>query len=480
MNCKVLVVDDERSIRWVLEKTISRAKATPLIASNVEEALEILESQSVNMAFVDIHLQQEDGLVFTERILKQFPSLLITVMTGQSTMFNTVRAMKKGAFEYITKPFDIQEVEEILQRGQNLLESHKNDRRSQLQLTHREEQELLIGRSREMRNIFKSIGRVAATHLTVLLLGESGTGKELIARSIHTHSDRVKAPFIAINCAAIPSELLESELFGHEKGAFTGAADRKRGKLELVGQGTLFLDEIGDMPLKLQSKLLRVLQERQFERVGGSELIPAKMRVIAATHRQLQKMIAEKEFRADLFYRLSVFPIQVPSLREHREDIPLLVEHFLKKGLQELAVGRKSITEGTMEILQKYSWPGNIRELENVVKSLMITNVSEVITKDALPHNLLKQVPLPEFEETLEELVHSKLTTVIPEFVKQKRENLMDAVLPQIERPLLQLLLEETQWNQQKAARILGINRNTLRKKIEVLQVCRLRSSDNQ
>ena len=480
MNCNVLVVDDERSIRWVLEKTISRASATPHIASNLREALEILESQAIDMAFVDIHLQQENGLAFTEEVLKQFPSLLITVMTGQNTMFNTVEAMKKGAFEYITKPFDIQEVEEILERGQHLLRTHRDERQSQLQLTHREEQELLIGRSREMRDIFKSIGRVAATHLTVLILGESGTGKELIARSIHAHSDRSDAPFVAINCAAIPGDLLESELFGHEKGAFTGAVDRKRGKLELVGRGTLFLDEIGDMPLKLQAKLLRVLQERQFERVGGSELIPASMRVIAATHRQLNKMIAEQEFRADLFYRLSVFPINVPSLREHREDIPLLVEHFLKKGRLELAVGRKSITEETMEILQKYSWPGNIRELENVVKSLMITTVSEVITKDALPHNLLREAPLPELEETLEELAYKKLQMVIPEFVHQQREDLMDAVLHQIERPLLQLLLEETRWNQQKAARILGINRNTLRKKIEILQVRRLSSSKSQ
>lgn len=473
MDCKVLVLDDEKSIRWVLEKTLIRAGATPYLASSTEEARTLLENQPLDLAFIDIHLQQDNGLAFTQEILRSHPSLLITVMTGQNTMFNTVEAMKSGAFEYIAKPFDITEVEDILERGRTLLQSQRSDRQSQLQLTHREEQEPLIGRSKLMRDIYKAIGRVAATHLTVLILGESGTGKELIARSIHQHSDRADAPFVALNCAAIPGELLESELFGHEKGAFTGANERKRGKLELVGRGTLFLDEIGDMPLKLQAKLLRVLQERQFERVGGSELLPANMRVIAATHRQLEKLIAEQEFRADLFYRLSVFPIRVPALREHREDIPLLVEHFLKRGRQELAVGRKSITEEAMELLQQYSWPGNVRELENVVKSLMITTVSELITRDSLPMNLLRQAPLPDSEESLEELAYRRLARIVPEFVQQQRENLLDEVLQQIERPLLHLLLESTRWNQQRAARILGINRNTLRKKIEVLQITR-------
>ena len=338
----------------------------------------------------------------------------------------------------------------------------------------------LIGSSPAMQEVYRLTRRAAQSNASVLLLGETGTGKELIAKALHRLSKRGSGPLVKVNCGAQPESLLESELFGHVRGSFTGAVANRTGRFEAAHTGTIFLDEINSTSTHLQVKLLRVLQERQFERVGGSEFIPASMRVIAATHRQLNKMIADQEFRADLFYRLSVFPINVPSLREHREDIPLLVEHFLKKGRQELAVGRKSITEETMEILQRYSWPGNIRELENVVKSLMITNVSEVITKDALPHNLLREAPLPGFEETLEELAYKKLHMVIPEFVHQQREDLMDAVLHQIERPLLQLLLEETRWNQQKAARILGINRNTLRKKIEILQVRRLSSSNSQ
>jgi two-component system nitrogen regulation response regulator GlnG len=480
MNCHVLILDDEKSIRWVLEKTLTRANATPHLAATPTEAREILAQSPIDMAFIDINLQHESGLDFTREILQAYPSLLVTIMTGQNTMFHTVEAMKSGAYEYVSKPFDIQEIEEILQRGQTQMNNLRNARHSPSQLSRKEEGELLIGRSRLMRDLYKAIGRVAATNLTVLIQGESGTGKELIARSIHQHSERHEAPFIALNCAAIPSELLESELFGHEKGAFTGANDRKRGKLELVGKGTLFLDEIGDMPLKLQAKLLRVLQERQFERVGGNETLQAQMRVIAATHRQLEKLISEQAFRADLFYRLSVFPIQVPPLREHQEDIPLLVEHFLKRGKQELAVGRKSITEDAMEALVQYAWPGNIRELENIVKSLMITTVSAVITRDSLPHNLLRQTPtLDDQGESLEALATRKLAHIVPEFVLQRRENLMDEIMPQVERPLLQILLEETRWNQQRAARILGINRNTLRKKIEVLNIQRQSSASS-
>jgi len=295
------------------------------------------------------------------------------------------------------------------------------------------------------------------------------TGKELIARSIHQHALRADKSFVAINCAAIPSELMESELFGHEKGAFTGATERKRGKLEFASQGTLFLDEIGDMPMRLQSKLLRVLQEKQFERLGGHELITTDMRVIAATHQNLENLINKSQFRKDLYYRLNVFPVDIAPLRERREDIPVLVEHFLQKGSKEMAVGRKVVEPDALNVLARFAWPGNIRELENTVKSLMITNVTGTITLDSLPKNLFKSQSLADSEETLEDLAERKLEILVRDAVELDKDSLMAEVLPQLERPLLRLLLDKTKWNQQKAANILGINRNTLRKKIETL-----------
>jgi two-component system nitrogen regulation response regulator GlnG len=381
-------------------------------------------------------------------------------------MFNTVEAMKAGAFDYVAKPFNIDEIEELVKCALRvpLITSENNSAKKG-----KSADDLLTGQSKVMRDLYKAIGRVAATDLTVLIQGESGTGKELIARSIHQHSLRAGQPFVAINCAAIPSELMESELFGHEKGAFTGATERKRGKLELASKGTLFLDEIGDMPMKLQSKLLRVLQEKQFERLGGHELITTDMRVIAATHQNLEKLISNSEFRTDLYYRLNVFPVNIAPLRERREDIPVLVEHFLRKGSKEMAVGRKEVEPEALNILTRFNWPGNIRELENTVKSLMITNVTGTITLDSLPKNLFERQPLADSEESLEEIASLKLEALVRDAVENNSDSLMADVLPQVERPLLRLLLEQTRWNQQRASRILGINRNTLRKKIEML-----------
>jgi len=387
-------------------------------------------------------------------------------MTGQSTMYNTVEAMKAGAFDYVAKPFNIDEIEELVKRALRVPLSTPETKRIK---SGKKAHDLLAGQSKVMRDLYKAIGRVAATDLTVLIQGESGTGKELIARSIHQHSLRSSQPFVAINCAAIPSELMESELFGHEKGAFTGATERKRGKLELASQGTLFLDEIGDMPMRLQSKLLRVLQEKQFERVGGHELITTNMRVIAATHQNLEDLIKNSNFRTDLYYRLNVFPLNIAPLRERREDIPVLTEHFLQKGSKEMAVGRKAVEPEVMRVFALYNWPGNIRELENTVKSLMITNVTGTIMLDSLPKNLFRPQPVTDSGESLEEVASLKLEGLVRDAVEFNIDSLLAEVLPQVERPLLKLLLEQTNWNQQKSARILGINRNTLRKKIETL-----------
>ncbi len=418
----LLVLDDEKSIRWVLERTLTQSGYRVHLATDASEAHHLLNQYPIRLALVDINLPDQDGISFTQNVSTQFPKLMTIVMTGQGTMHNTIEAMKAGP---------------------------------------------------KMRELFKSIGRVASTELTVLIQGESGTGKELIAKTIHQHSNRAKGPFVAINCAAIPSELLESELFGHEKGAFTGAVERKRGKLEQAGNGTLFLDEIGDMPLKLQSKLLRVLQERQFERIGGQELLTTNMRVIAATHRDLEQLMQQEQFRTDLYYRLNVFPLSIPPLRERVEDLPLLVEHFLKRGAREMAVGNKSLSPEAMDALKRYPWPGNVRELENTLKSLMITNVSNFISLDSFPGHLMKKGKPVQESGNLEEWIEDKIAPLVREGIAKNTDSLMQEVLHKVERPLLKLLLEETGWNQQKTSKLLGINRNTLRKKIETLRIRR-------
>tara|TARA_B100000945_G_scaffold312301_1_gene306691 strand:- start:333 stop:1775 length:1443 start_codon:yes stop_codon:yes gene_type:complete len=463
---QILVLDDEPSIRWVMERTLSQSGYIALLAADASEARNLLKKHSIRLAFVDINLPGQDGLSFTREMLKKYPSILTIVMTGESTMHTTVEAMKSGVFDYLPKPFNIEEIEELVRRAMRVPIKIKGSRGIK---SGKSDDDLLIGQSKIMRELYKSIGRVAATDLTVLIQGESGTGKELIARSIHRHSLRYSQPFVAINCAAIPSELMESELFGHEKGAFTGATERKHGKLEIASQGTLFLDEIGDMPMNLQSKLLRVLQEKQFERIGGKELIKTNMRIIAATHQNLNSLIQISQFRTDLFYRLNVFPIDIAPLREHKEDIPDLVEHFLQKGSKEMAVGRKVVEHEAMRVLKNYEWPGNTRELENMVKSLMITNVKGTITLDSLPKNLFTHEFLLEAKESLEEVAFEKLEQPVKNAIESNKNLHLLEVISQVERPLIRLLLQHTNWNQQRTANILGINRNTLRKKIKLL-----------
>jgi len=465
----LLVLDDEKSIRWVLERTLTQSGYRVHLATDASEAHHLLNQYPIRLALVDINLPDQDGISFTQNVSTQFPKLMTIVMTGQGTMHNTIEAMKAGAFEFVTKPFDILQIEELVRQALKVRHAEKRDS-SDLKSS---SEELLVGQGPKMRELFKSIGRVASTELTVLIQGESGTGKELIAKTIHQHSNRAKGPFVAINCAAIPSELLESELFGHEKGAFTGAVERKRGKLEQAGNGTLFLDEIGDMPLKLQSKLLRVLQERQFERIGGQELLTTNMRVIAATHRDLEQLMQQEQFRTDLYYRLNVFPLSIPPLRERVEDLPLLVEHFLKRGAREMAVGSKSLSPEAMDALKRYPWPGNVRELENTLKSLMITNVSNFISLDSFPGHLMKKGKPVQESGNLEEWIEDKIAPLVREGITKNTDSLMQEVLQKVERPLLKLLLEETGWNQQKTSKLLGINRNTLRKKIETLRIRR-------
>ena len=417
---------------------------------------------------MDIRMPGMSGFEALEKIQAENSGVSVIIMTAQATMQNAIEAMRRGAFDYITKPFDLDEVNILVRKAIDVrrLSLEVNALRAEV----REKYEGgLVGNTPAMQEIYKTIGRVAESDATVLIHGESGTGKELVARAIHYHSKRAGRPFIAVNSAAIPSELLESELFGHEKGSFTGAVARKIGKFEAAAGGTLFLDEIGDMNLPLQGKLLRVLQEREFERVGGTEPIKTDVRVIAATHRNLEKAVREKRFREDLFYRLNVIQINIPPLRKRKDDIPPLAEFFMQKHQVTAGQGRRSLTPETLKILRAYDWPGNVRELENAIQRAITLSQGDKIFPDALPPQIFKPghgVALS-FENFLEE----KLADLVDRMGGLEAGDIHSMVIQRVEKPLITLVLKKTEGNQVRAANLLGINRNTLRKKIKELGI---------
>jgi len=471
---RVLVADDEESIRWVLAQAIRKKGLTVDLARDGEEALRLIRSEPYDLALIDIRMPKIDGLKLLDRIRAEREDLLVVVMTAEATMKHAVESMKRGAYDYITKPFDIDVIDAIIEKARRAhsLVREVTGLREELRGTFDIEKSI-IGRSPAMQEIYKLIGKVAASDMTVLVQGESGTGKELVARAIHYNSTRLGKPFIAINCAAIPKDLLENELFGHEKGAFTGASERMAGKFEQADGGTIFLDEIGDMPQDLQAKILRVLQEREIVRTGGNRTIPVNVRVIAATNRDLHRLVEERIFREDLFYRLNVVPIILPPLRERREDIPVLVEYFVTRTCQELGMGTKRVSPEAMAYLSSLPWPGNVRELENVVKRGVILSSDPVIGPDDV-----RQAPLPgrkgggEGEEvSLEELVDRKIRSCFAQIEKMECSDLYHMVMQQVERPLIRFVLEKCRNNQIRAAEILGINRNTVRKKIADLGI---------
>jgi len=465
---EILIVDDESSIRWVIEKTLSGRGYGLNFAEDAEQGEKLLAQKKIDFALVDINLPGEDGFSFLQNQRAAHPDLLMAVITGQSTMDNAVTAMKLGAFDYLTKPFDIDEIESLVSRASQAVRA-AGKHRVQSEPDDFSGQDLIIGRSRSIREIYKSIGRVADTDITVLIQGESGTGKELIARSIHHHSSRVDRPFVAVNCAAIPRELLESELFGYEKGAFTGATERKAGKLEAAADGSIFLDEIGDMPLDLQAKLLRVLQEREFQRVGGLETLRLRARVITATNQSLLETVEKGGFRADLYYRISSFQIVATPLRERKEDIPLLSEYFLQTGAARMGLARRRISDEAMEKLITYDWPGNVRELENAIKSLTIMTRTNLIDVVDLPRNIVGEGGDRDFGGTFEQEVLNHWGTTIREACASGEGQLLEKISAHLERPLIRQVLKLVNWNQIRAAAILGINRNTLRTKLKTL-----------
>lgn len=471
---RVLVADDEESMRWVLSKALRKKGFTVDLARDGDEALRLIRSESYDLAILDIKMPGVNGLDLLDKVREFKSDLLVVIMTAEAGMKNAVEAMKRGAYDYLTKPFDLDVMDAIVEKANRAQEmtmqvSALKDELKEHYLLDKG----IIGNSIAMREVYKTIGKVAPSDMTVLIQGESGTGKELIAKAIHCNSKRVVKPFIAMNCAAIPKELLETELFGHEKGSFTGASERKLGKFEQANGGTVFLDEIGDMPLDLQAKILRVLQERELTRTGGSQNISVDVRIVAATNQDLQQLVQQKLFREDLYYRLNVVPINLLPLRERREDILLLVDHFLQKTCAELDVPLKKIDQQTLDRLAANSWPGNVRELENVIKRAVILSSDPLLTLEDFPVLTSAGGAASGSNEdvSLEFLVDRKLRSSFVNVEKLDSGDLYNMVIEQVERPLIAFLLEKTRWNQVRAASILGINRNTLRKKISDLGI---------
>jgi two-component system nitrogen regulation response regulator GlnG len=469
---RILVADDEESIRWVLATALTGEGHTVEQADTGEVALHRLSKEAFDLAFVDIKMPDLDGLSLLAQVRQAGVTTPIVIITAQNTMANAIEAMKRGAYDYLTKPFDIEEVRLLVQR---VLEM----RRQAADLTRLEEQtrrrfELgveIIGKTPAMQEIFKTIGRVAHTDATVLIQGESGTGKELIARAIHSHSPRWSGPFVARNCSAVPRDLLESELFGHERGAFTGATEQRAGVFEIAQGGTLFLDEIGDMPLELQAKLLRVVQERELTRIGGREVIKVDCRIIAATNQDLERAVQQGRFREDLYFRLKVVPITVPPLRQRRGDIPELVAYFIEKVNREMGTSIAGVSPEAQTVLNGHDWPGNVRELENtLVRAAVLAPWPTLMSRDLALAT--RDTTVAAYDDmSLEEVVRLKLR----EYFRQTRDvdptDLYALIMERVERPLIELTLERTRGNQLKAAAILGINRNTLHKKITELKI---------
>jgi len=475
---RILVADDEESIRWVLQTTLTGDGHSVEQVDNGDAALQKLTQDHFDLALVDIKMPGLDGLELLSKVREAGSPTPIVIITAQNTMANAIEAMKRGAYDYLTKPFDIEEVRLLVHR---VLEM----RRQAADLTRLEEQtrrrfELgveIIGTTPAMQEIFKTIGRVAPTDATVLIQGESGTGKELIARAIHSYSPRWSAPFVALNCSAVPRDLLESELFGHERGAFTGATEQRAGMFEVAHGGTLFLDEVGDMPLELQAKLLRVVQERELTRIGGREVLKVDCRLIAATNQDLDRAVKQGRFREDLYFRLRVVPIIVPPLRQRRGDIPELVNYFINKINREMSTNITGISPEARSILNAHEWPGNVRELENtLVRAAVLAPGPTLMPRDLALATHEAAATLHD-DLSLEELVRLKLK----EYFRQTRDvelnNLYPLIIERIERPLIELTLERTQGNQLKAAALLGINRNTLHKKITQLKITPKRRS---
>ena len=475
----VLIADDDRSIRTVLTQALGRSGYQVRCTGNAATLWRWVEDGEGDLVITDVVMPDENGLDLIPRIKRVRPELRIVVMSAQSTLMTAVKAAQRGAFEYLPKPFDLKELLSVVGRAlaapPPLLDAVPPEPRDA------DERLPLIGRSVAMQEIYRTIARLTTTDLTVMVNGESGTGKELVARALHDYGRRRSGPFIAINMAAIPRELIESELFGHERGAFTGATNRNQGRFEQASGGTLFLDEIGDMPAEAQTRLLRVLQEGEFTTVGGRQPIRANVRIVTATHRDLRQAIRAGQFREDLFYRLAVVPIRLPPLRERTEDIPVLARHFLAKA-QETGLPGKTLDQGAVDRLRHHRWPGNVRELENLMRRLAALYPQETISEETISAELADAgaALVDDDRGVLPEPLAQAVERHIRQFLAASRDgmpmrDIYDQVIAEVERPLIQMTLSATRGNQIKAAAMLGLNRNTLRKKIRDLDIAVVR-----
>ena len=459
----VWIVDDDQSVRWVLEKALRQAGMEACSFERAEHLLEAIEHGEPDVLITDVRMPGMSGIALLDRLQTTCPDLPIIVVTAHSDLENAVAAYKGGAFEYLPKPFDIDEVIELVRKA-----ARKNGAADVDQGQKSSEIPSLIGQAPAMQEVFRSIGRLAGSSMTVLITGESGTGKELVARALHEHSPRANKPFVALNTSAIASELLESELFGHERGSFTGADTRRIGRFEQADGGTLFLDEIGDMSPALQTRLLRVLAENEFYRVGGQDSIKVDVRVIAATNQDLARAVKESRFREDLYHRLNVIRINTPPLRQRRADIPLLLNHYLTESAKELDAPAKLIDADALDVLQGYEWPGNVRQLVNATRRLTVTAPGTVITPADIPQDLGGNVPS---QRAVQEWTRSLASWAEGEASAKGAGPLLDKALPEFEKTLIQIAMNQTKGRRQEAAKLLGWGRNTLARKMKSLHL---------
>ncbi len=467
---KLLLIDDEEDVRYSLERILASEEIELATAASGEEGLKVIPKFKPDLVLMDVRMTGMTGMETLRKIRENDPKLLIILMTGYGTTQMTIEAMKLGAYDFLLKPFDIPKLKEVIASALKAARDMKQVVSFQ-PLLNSEDYELgFVGGAASMQQVFKTIGQLAATDATALITGESGTGKELAARAIYCHSTRSTQPFIAINCAAIPEQLLESELFGHERGAFTGAAVQRIGKFEQCNKGTIFLDEIGDMTPATQTKILRVLQSGTFERVGGNAPIKVDVRVIAATNKPLEAAVAARQFREDLFYRLNVVRIHLPPLRERRDDIPLLVNYFLEKISREQNRKPKSIASAAIKLLEKYHWPGNVRELENAIRRALVLAKSDAILSGDLPPEIsgaATGVAAPPAAIGAADATATDAAAIARQLFQWAKRDPKLKIIPAVERELVIQALKETNNNQVHAAKMLGITRATLRKRIE-------------
>ncbi|RUO48416.1 nitrogen regulation protein NR(I) [Pseudidiomarina donghaiensis] len=456
----IWVLDDDSSIRWVLERALARANLNSRSFADAQAMYAELSKQQPKVLMTDIRMPGEDGLAVLRKLNQEFPHIAVIVMTAHSDLDSAVNAFQGGAFEYLAKPFDIDEVVHTASRA---LARETQTAKSEATQTATNVREI-IGNAPAMQDVFRAIGRLSHSSVTVLITGASGSGKELVARALHQHSPRVNKPFIALNMAAIPADLVESELFGHEKGAFTGATQKRQGRFEQAHGGTLFLDEIGDMPLAVQTRLLRVLAEGQFYPVGSYQPVTVDVRIIAATHQNLESRVKQGDFREDLFHRLNVIRLQLPSLAERREDIPQLAQHFLQTAATELGGTPKRLTPAAEQRLVNAAWPGNVRQLENTCRWLTVMAPGQIIDVADLPKDLS-----PNYQN-LAQANSAQWYTLLSNELKQRCEaghtHILDDLLPSIEQLALETALAHTNGHKQNAAEVLGWGRNTLARKI--------------